>query len=107
MDLWTVTLAVFMLNIPFGYWRANVRKFTLQWFLSVHVPVPVIIAFRIFAGLGWQLITFSLLVGAFFSGQLLGGRLHMWRMRYSATPVTSSLIRDMVTTSHTFKHPGK
>jgi len=107
MNLWTVTLIVFLLNIPFGYWRANVRKFSLQWFLSVHMPVPVVIAFRIFAGLGWQFITFPLLVGAFFTGQFTGGRLHLWRKKHSGVPITSCLIYDMVKISKRHQQPNK
>jgi hypothetical protein len=74
MSLWTVALLVFLLNLPFGYWRASVRKLSTQWFLAVHLPVPLVIALRIFSGLGWKLISFPVLVGAFFLGQFVGGR---------------------------------
>lgn len=66
MNIWSVITIVFVLNVPFGYWRANTRKFSYQWFLSVHIPVPIVIAFRIFAGIGWHIITFPILIGAFF-----------------------------------------
>ena len=75
MSLWTVALLVFLINLPFGYWRASVRKLSTQWFLAVHLPVPFVIALRIFSGLGWQLLSFPVLVGAFFLGQFVGGRL--------------------------------
>jgi hypothetical protein len=74
MGLWTVALLVFLINLPFGYWRASVRKLSTQWFLAVHLPVPLVIALRIFSGLGWKLISFPVLVGAFFLGQFVGGR---------------------------------
>ena len=74
MSLWTVALLVFLINLPFGYWRASVRKLSTQWFLAVHLPVPLVIALRIFSGLGWQLISFPVLVGAFFLGQFVGGK---------------------------------
>ena len=74
MSLWTVALLVFLLNLPFGYWRASVRKLSTQWFLAVHLPVPLVIALRAFSGLGWKLISFPVLVGAFFLGQFVGGR---------------------------------
>lgn len=74
MSLWTVALLVFLINLPFGYWRASVRKHSPQWFLAVHIPVPLVIALRIFSGLGWKLISFPVLVGAFFLGQFVGGR---------------------------------
>ncbi len=75
MTLWIVAAIVFLLNLPFGYWRARVRKFSAQWILAIHLPVPLIIACRIFSGLGWQLISFPVMIAAFFCGQFLGGKL--------------------------------
>ena len=75
MGLWTVARFVFLLNLPFGYWRASSKKFSRQWFLAVHLPVPLVIALRIYSGLGWKPISFPVLVGAFFLGQFVGGRL--------------------------------
>ena len=75
MSLWIVAVLVFLLNVPFGFWRARVQRLSLQWILAVHLPVPAVIAFRIFAGLGWHLVTFPVLIGAFFCGQFAGGRL--------------------------------
>ncbi len=71
--LWIVAGTVLTLNLPFGYWRSNVKRFSKQWFLAVHIPVPFVIASRVLSGLGWRLITFPVMVGAFFMGQLLGG----------------------------------
>jgi len=73
--LWIVAVLVFALNIPFGYWRARVRKFSAQWILAIHLPVPLVISFRVLSGLGWQFITFPVLIGAFFLGQFAGGHL--------------------------------
>jgi hypothetical protein len=75
MGLWTVAILVFVINLPFGYWRASVRKLSPQWFLAVLLPVPVVIALRIFSGLGFKLISFPVIIGAFFLGQFVGGRL--------------------------------
>jgi len=73
--LWFAGVLVFLINMPFGYWRSRVRKFSAQWILAIHMPVPLIVACRIFLGLGWHLSTFPVLVGAFFAGQFAGGRL--------------------------------
>ncbi|HSE97289.1 MAG TPA: hypothetical protein VLD57_03395 [Blastocatellia bacterium] len=72
MTLLLVALSVFLLNLPFGYWRASVKKFSWQWICAIHVPVPLVIALRIYSGLGWQLYTFPVLVAAFFAGQFAG-----------------------------------
>jgi hypothetical protein len=79
MNIWTVALIVLLFNVPFGYWRAGVRKFSTQWILSIHSPIPFIIALRIYSGLGWRLITFPVMIGSFFAGQLIGGRIYAWR----------------------------
>lgn len=78
MGLWLVAGIVFLLNLSFGIWRARVRVFSWPWILAVHLPVPVIIALRIYSGLGWRLVTFPVLIGAFLLGQFAGGKLNRW-----------------------------
>jgi hypothetical protein len=73
--VWMVALGVFVLNLPFGFWRAGVRRLSPPWFVAVHAPVPLVVLLRYASGLGFQLATFPILVGAFFAGQLVGGRL--------------------------------
>lgn len=68
-----VVLSVLVLNMPFGYWRAGVRRYSLPWFLSIHIPVPFVVAIRLASGLGFHLATLPLVAGAYFAGQLLGG----------------------------------
>ena len=72
---WVAAAAILLLNLPFGYWRAGVRKFSPAWFVAVHAPVPLAIGLRLLIGLGWQLRTLPLYVAVFFGGQLVGGRL--------------------------------
>ena len=71
--------AILALNLPFGYWRAGVRKFSPQWFVAVHAPVPLAIGLRFAVGLGFRLVTLPLFVAAFFGGQFLGGRIRRGR----------------------------
>jgi hypothetical protein len=75
MNIFWVAAIVLMLNMPFGYWRASARRFSMQWMFAIHMPVPVVVALRIYSGLGWRLITFPVLIGAFFLGQFVGGKL--------------------------------
>jgi hypothetical protein len=70
-----VALLIVLLNLPFGMWRAGVRKFSPAWFVAVHAPVPLAVGLRYAAGMGWQWQTLPLFVAAFFAGQFLGGRL--------------------------------
>jgi hypothetical protein len=78
-----VAVAVFTLNVPFGYWRAGTRKFSLPWILAIHLPVPMVIALRLISGIGWHLASFPALIAAFFSGQFLGGRIRSLNDRRS------------------------
>lgn len=66
-------LAVYLLNIPLGYWRAGVRKFSKSWVLAVHLPVPLVFTLRFLIGAGW--LHLPLFVAAFFLGQFSGGRI--------------------------------
>lgn len=90
-----VTLFVFLFNIPFGYWRVNVKKFSLQWVLAVHIPVPFIIALRFMTPIGFAWYTYVFLVGAFFLGQRLGAVIHK-RLVLKYGQVSSCLIMDLV-----------
>jgi len=75
-----VCLLVFILNLPFGYWRQGVKKFSLQWALAIHLPIPLVVALRFGFHLGFQLYTYPFMVGAFFFGQWLGARIRKKRM---------------------------
>ena len=72
-SLWGLALAVLAMNLPFGFWRAGAKRFTRPWFVAVHAPVPFVIFLRVVSGLGWHLVSFPILIGAFFTGQFLGG----------------------------------
>ncbi len=96
MNILSVATLVFILNLPFGYWRANEQKLSKRWFLAVHLPVPFVIALRIFSGLGWHFITFPVMIGAFFGGQLAGGWLLHYRKDRAEARITSCLVWDLV-----------
>jgi len=96
MNLFLVTLIVFVFNIPFGYWRANVKQFSLQWALAIHIPVPFIILLRIYSNVGFELYTYPILIGSFFTGQFLGKELFELRKVNGRFPLTSCLVMDLV-----------
>jgi hypothetical protein len=81
LRLLIVAVIVFIINFPFGYWRDTVKKFSLYWFLAVHLPVPLVVLVRIYSNLGFQLISYPVVVGAFFLGQYAGARLHRNRVQ--------------------------
>ena len=74
--------AITVVNLPFGWWRAGVPKFSRAWFLAVHLPVPIAIGIRVAAHEGFHLATLPIFVAAFFVGQLTGGRMRRGRDRH-------------------------
>ncbi|MEI6218426.1 MAG: hypothetical protein WCP86_05965 [bacterium] len=76
-----VATLVALVNLPFGYWRASCRKFSVSWFASVHLPVILAIALRISLGIAFVLSTVSMFILAFISGQFVGG----WIQRQTRT----------------------
>lgn len=79
MQLALVSVAVLLVNIPFGAWRESVKKFSFKWFLAVHLPVPLVILLRIYGEIGFAFYTYIFLVTAFFGGQKLGGFIYSKR----------------------------
>lgn len=63
---------IFFINLPFGALRANVKKYSIKWFLYIHLPIPVVVFLRIYSEIGFAFYTYPILLGAFFTGQLLG-----------------------------------
>lgn len=95
MKLLIISVLVIVLNLPFGYWRANVKKFSFQWFLAIHLPVPFIILLRILCGLGFAFITYPVLIGADLLGNYAGGEIYSYKCRISKGRVTSCMFFDL------------
>ncbi|MBP1911167.1 hypothetical protein [Thermococcus stetteri] len=71
----------FLVNVPFGFWRADAkrRKSKLEWALAVHLPVPLVVVLRRLAGLSWDTSGVPLIIAfvlAYFLGQKTGGKLY-------------------------------
>ncbi len=73
MSINELMLVVFLINIPFGYMRSKSTKFSRQWMMAVHIPVPFVFLLRMFSGLSWTAI--PLLVLSDIAGQIAGGKL--------------------------------
>lgn len=63
----------FFANLPLGYMRESVRKFSVRWFVYVHLSIPFIIVLRIGYEFGLGVIPFTLACAV--AGQLLGGNI--------------------------------
>lgn len=61
----------FLLNIPLGRWRVSVEKFSVSWFLAVHLSIPLVLLLRLKMGLSAWFIPFTIVSAI--AGQLIGG----------------------------------
>ena len=68
----------FAVNLPLGYIRETSRKFSLRWFVLIHISIPFIIALRVLQGFSWHLI--PLTIGCAIAGQIIGGQLRRKRL---------------------------
>jgi hypothetical protein len=79
MSINEIMLAVFLLNIPFGYIRGNAARFSRKWIMAIHIPVPFVFLIRIFSGLNWTVI--PLLVLSDIAGQIAGEKLRKYNLQ--------------------------
>lgn len=70
MNIVLLALLVVTLDVPFGAYRATVRRFSAQWFLAIHLPIPFIFALRVTSGHSYRVI--PVLIAAALVGQVLG-----------------------------------
>ena len=75
--LFVVILAAILINIPLGYVRQGVEKFSFAWYFYIHISIPFIIYLRIKSGYSWKLIPLTI-AGAIL-GQVIGGRIRKKR----------------------------
>ncbi|MFQ6054436.1 MAG: hypothetical protein ACE5KT_09845 [Methanosarcinales archaeon] len=71
-SLTELILFVFLLNLPFGYYRVSTKKFSMKWFLSIHLPIPFIFVLRVISGFGYKVV--PLLIVFDILGQVVGGK---------------------------------
>ena len=60
------------INIPLGFVRQGVEKFSFAWYFYIHISIPLIIYLRIKSGYSWKFIPLTI-AGAVI-GQIIGGR---------------------------------
>ncbi len=70
-----ITILTFVLHIPFGYLRSRSEKYSLKWFIYIHIPIPFIILVRIITNTDYKFI--PIFVIAAVAGQFFGGKLEL------------------------------
>jgi hypothetical protein len=69
-----LSVLALIINLPLGWWRASVKKFTLSWFIAIHLAVPLIFIFRTWVGVNGIIIPVLILFALI--GQVIGGKLY-------------------------------
>jgi hypothetical protein len=76
---WVIAVGIAVLtvvvNLPFGYFRQKTKKFSLKWFLCIHLPIPLIFLARVSSHLSYKFI--PIFVAAAVTGQILGGKIEI------------------------------
>ena len=62
-----------LINLPFGYFRRKAKRFSLKWFLYIHIPIPFIFLARVLSHLDFRYIPLFVLAAVI--GQFWGGRM--------------------------------
>ena len=70
----SLLLFAFFSNIPQGYLRMGSPKYSLRWFVYIHLSVPFIVGLRVANNISWQMIPFSIALAV--AGQMIGSRLY-------------------------------
>lgn len=78
-----VVLAL-IISIPCGYVRQNLPKYSIMWWVLIHLPIPLIVFLRIKAGLNWHFIPLTL--GSSVAGQIIGGAVNRRRKQNDKAP---------------------
>ena len=79
-----LVLLTVIISVPCGYARQNFPKYSLMWWVLIHLPIPVILLLRIKAGLNWHFIPLTL--GSSVAGQIFGGAISRRRKQNAKAP---------------------
>ncbi len=60
-------------NLPLGYLRETSRKYSVRWFVLIHLSIPFIVALRLMFDFGWNIIPLTLACAV--TGQVIGARI--------------------------------
>ena len=73
----TLLATTFLITLPFGMWRVRCRKFTLRWWLAIHLVIPFIIMMRIWGGFSY--IYIPLFIASTILGHIIGGKIPLYK----------------------------
>lgn len=73
LSLAGLLLFAILINLPLGFLREASPRYSLRWFVCIHLSIPFILLLRLREGFGWKVIPLTIACAVF--GQILGGRI--------------------------------
>lgn len=72
IEIITVSIIAFVINIPLGRVRTRYKKLSLPWWLLIHASIPVVVALRLFLSTPQLCIPLFIAIAVF--GQFVGAK---------------------------------
>lgn len=94
MSVPELTFLAIAVNIPLGWLRSRVHRFSWQWFLWIHLSIPLIIICRVSSHISWRWI--PLLIASTVTGQLIGGRIRSRLIRETPSEKTEGVKESRI-----------
>lgn len=77
MTITLIAILTYLINLPFGYWRSKEKRFSLNWFLAIHIPVVITILTRYVIDIDLHWIYIILFILLFAAGQQTGKLIYL------------------------------
>jgi hypothetical protein len=72
-DLAVLLIFAFLINLPLGFFRESATRYSLRWFIYIHLSIPFILILRLREGFSWKVIPLTIACAVI--GQVFGGRI--------------------------------
>lgn len=73
----SILCVAFFSNIPLGYLRMGSPRFSVRWFVFIHLSIPFIVGLRLANGISWRAVPFTIALAV--AGQMIGSRIYRRR----------------------------
>ena len=83
MILFYISFIVFIINIPFGYWRGRLKKLSINWFIAIHLPIFLSLLLRLFFEIEFRWVYLIIFSSVFLAGQSFGKLIYAFNKNIS------------------------
>lgn len=75
-----LAILIFIINIPFGIWRKHEKRFSVKWFLAIHIPVAISVLIRYIWEIEFRWEHILLFISVFVAGQYIGKLVYTFKL---------------------------